>query len=97
MLSIPVRTISQGAVQVNAELSPADAIWTENDVRPVEGVRVTGRLNGAGAGLDACTAFHPSMGDIAADHGTVHRDITPANVLYDRDKKRATLIDFNIA
>jgi serine/threonine protein kinase len=47
--------------------------------------------------LDACTAFHPSMGDIAADHGTVHRDITPANVLYDRDKKRATLIDFNIA
>jgi uncharacterized protein len=37
-------------VQVNAELSPADAIWTENDVRPVEGVRVTGRLNGAGAG-----------------------------------------------
>jgi hypothetical protein len=50
MLSIPVRTISQGAVQVNAELSPADAIWTENDVRPAEGVRVTGRLNGAGAG-----------------------------------------------
>lgn len=50
MLSIPVRTISQGAVQINAELAPNDAIWTENDVRPVSGVQVTGRLNGAGAG-----------------------------------------------
>jgi uncharacterized protein len=50
MLSIPVRTILQGAVQVNAELSPNDAIWTGDDVRPTDGVRVTGRLNGAGAG-----------------------------------------------
>ena len=50
MLSIPVRTILQGAVQVNAGLSPDDAIWTESDVRPIDGVQVTGRLNGAGAG-----------------------------------------------
>jgi uncharacterized protein len=50
MLSFPVRTILQGAVQVDAGLSPDDAVWTTADIRPISDVRVTGRLSGAGAG-----------------------------------------------
>lgn len=50
MLSFPVRTILQGAVQVDSELAPDDSVWLAADVRPVSGVKVTGRLNGAGAG-----------------------------------------------
>lgn len=50
MLSFPVRAILQEAVQVDAELAPSDAVWTAQDIRPVSGIRVIGRLNGAGAG-----------------------------------------------
>lgn len=50
MLSFPIRTLSQGAVQVEGDLAPADDVWLEHDVRPVSGIRVTGRLSGAGSG-----------------------------------------------
>lgn len=50
MLSFPVRTLQQGALQVDADLASDDTVWLEGDVRPVGAVRVTGRLSGAGAG-----------------------------------------------
>jgi uncharacterized protein len=50
MLSFPVRTLIQGAVQVDAALPSDDPVWSEGDARPVAGIQVTGRLNGAGAG-----------------------------------------------
>lgn len=50
MLSFPIRTLDEGAVQVDADLSPDDEVWLEDDVRPTVGVRVTGRLSGAGSG-----------------------------------------------
>ena len=48
MLSFPIRTIAQGAVEVEADLAAGDAVWLEGDVRPVGGIRVSGRLSGAG-------------------------------------------------
>ena len=39
----------QGAIQVSGDLDPDDRIWQEGDQRPLEGIRVTGRLSGAGA------------------------------------------------
>jgi uncharacterized protein len=50
MLSFPIRTLAEGAVQVDADLASDDAVWLESDVRPRSAVRITGRLNGAGAG-----------------------------------------------
>jgi len=50
MLSFSIQTLSQGAVQVEGDLTPTDAVWLESDVLPVSAIRVTGRLSGAGAG-----------------------------------------------
>ena len=50
MLSFPIRTLEQGAVQVESDLPADDAVWLEGDVRPVGGVHVNGRLSGAGTG-----------------------------------------------
>jgi uncharacterized protein len=50
MLSFPVRSLSEGAVQVEGDLASDDAVWLEGDVRPVPAVKVTGRVSGAGAG-----------------------------------------------
>ncbi len=50
MLSFPIRTLSEGAVQVDADLTPDDEVWMEGDVRPTTAIRVTGRLSGAGSG-----------------------------------------------
>ncbi len=50
MLSFPIRTLSEGAVQVDADLAPDDTVWLADDVRPVSRIRVTGRLSGAGSG-----------------------------------------------
>jgi len=46
MLSFPVRVLSQGAVQVDADLASDDPVWLEGDSRPVRGVHVTGRISG---------------------------------------------------
>jgi len=50
MLLFPTRSLLQGAIQVTGDLKPDDKIWQEVDQRPLGGVRVTGRLSGAGAG-----------------------------------------------
>lgn len=50
MLSFAIRTLSQGAIQVDADLPPDDSVWMEGDTLPVSGVHVTGRLSGAGTG-----------------------------------------------
>lgn len=50
MLSFPTRSLLQGAVQVAGDLEPGDKVWQDGDQRPAGGVRVTGRISGAGAG-----------------------------------------------
>ena len=50
MLSFPTRSLLQGAIQVSGDLEPGDKVWQVGDQRPASGVRVTGRLSGAGAG-----------------------------------------------
>ena len=50
MLSFPTQSISVAAIQVKGNLDRDDQVWLEGDVRPVEDVRVTGRLSTAGAG-----------------------------------------------
>jgi uncharacterized protein len=50
MLSFPIQTLAKGAVQVEGDLTPSDAVWLGDDVLPVSAVHVTGRLSGAGAG-----------------------------------------------
>ena len=72
MLSFPVRTILQGAVQVDTELAPDAAVWQAHDVRPLTGIRVTGRLSGAGAGR-----FYFSGGLHGTAAGECRRCLTP--------------------
>jgi len=50
MLSFPTRSLLRGAVQVAGDLDPDDKVWIEGDQRPVDAVRVTGRLSVAGEG-----------------------------------------------
>ncbi|HEX4933960.1 MAG TPA: DUF177 domain-containing protein [Gemmatimonadaceae bacterium] len=50
MLSFDIRTLSQGAVQVEGDLNADDPVWMEGDVRPATAVHVTGRVSGAGNG-----------------------------------------------
>lgn len=72
MLSFSIQTLSQGAVQVEGDLSPTDAVWLEHDVLPVSPVRVTGRLSGAGAGRYYFSgAFHGTAS------GECRRCLTP--------------------
>jgi uncharacterized protein len=50
MLSFPIRTLQQGAVQVESGLAPDDAVWLDSDVRPVGSVKVSGEFHGTAAG-----------------------------------------------
>jgi uncharacterized protein len=50
MLSFPTQSLSVAAVQVKGGLDRDDQVWLEGDVRPVEDIRITGRLSVAGAG-----------------------------------------------
>ena len=50
MLSFPTQTISARAVQVAGDLDSDEKVWLEADHKPLEGLRVTGRLSGAGQG-----------------------------------------------
>ena len=51
MLSYPTRTVSAGAVQVDAMLGPEDGVWQDGDSLPSkDGVAVSGRLSEAGQG-----------------------------------------------
>ena len=44
MLSFDMRSVEAKAVQVEAELSPKDAVWRHGDPVPAAPLRVTGRL-----------------------------------------------------
>lgn len=48
MLSIDIRSLESHAAAVDGALSSSDAVWEEDDARPRDGVRVTGRLSRAG-------------------------------------------------
>jgi uncharacterized protein len=48
MLSFPAQSLQRGAIQVKGELDPDDKVWLEGDQRPLDSVRVTGRLSVAG-------------------------------------------------
>lgn len=50
MLSFDLRTLDAHAVQVDAVLAGDDPVWEPDDPRPVDGVRVHGRLSSAGTG-----------------------------------------------
>ena len=50
MLSFDFSDLDARAVSVAGVLAADDAVWTEEDPRPSGGVRVTGRLSGAGPG-----------------------------------------------
>jgi uncharacterized protein len=50
MLSFDIRSLDSHAAVVDEELSANDAIWEENDPKPVGAVHVTGRLSVAGPG-----------------------------------------------
>jgi uncharacterized protein len=48
MLAYAIRTLAEGAVQVDGDLVQDDAVWMADDLRPAGAIRVTGRLSGAG-------------------------------------------------
>lgn len=50
MLSFDIRSLTEHAVTVDDELSPDDAVWTDEDARPSKPIRVMGRLSSAGPG-----------------------------------------------
>ncbi|MBX9927463.1 MAG: DUF177 domain-containing protein [Gemmatimonadaceae bacterium] len=50
MLSIDVRSLESGAVQVTGSLASEDAVFLDGDARPEGAIEVTGRLSAAGAG-----------------------------------------------
>lgn len=50
MLSFDLRSLETHAAQVDAVLPSDDPVWLDGDVRPVDGVHVTGRLSSAGTG-----------------------------------------------
>jgi uncharacterized protein len=48
MLAFDVRSLAVQAASVDGALQPDDAVWMPEDLRPVEPIRVTGRLSVAG-------------------------------------------------
>lgn len=50
MLSFAIRELASTPERVDSELAPDDAVWEEGDVRPADGVHVTGRVSSAGSG-----------------------------------------------
>lgn len=80
MLSFPIRTLEQGAVQVDSDLPPSDPVWLEDDVRPVTGVHVSGRLNGAGTGR-----FYFSGAFSGAAAGECRRCLAPVEFMVQDD------------
>lgn len=76
MLSFPIRTLHEGAISVDSDLAPDDATWLADDVRPVGPIKVTGRLNGAGAGR-----FYFSGAMHGTAKGECRRCLTPVEFL----------------
>ena len=50
MLSFDIRALEASAAVVDGMLAADDEVWQEGDPRPVDGVRVVGRLSAAGPG-----------------------------------------------
>ena len=50
MLVFDIRSVEAKAVRVDAELSPDDPVWRQDDPVPANPLRVTGRLSPAGHG-----------------------------------------------
>ncbi len=50
MLSFDIASLRETAATVDGALAPDDPVWDEGDPRPVEPIRVTGRLSAAGPG-----------------------------------------------
>jgi uncharacterized protein len=50
MLSFSTQSLLRGAIQAKGDLDPDDKVWLEGDQRPLDGVRVSGRLSAAGEG-----------------------------------------------
>ena len=50
MLSFDIQSLESHAVHVDGRLHADDPVWEENDPRPVDAVRVIGRLSSAGSG-----------------------------------------------
>ena len=50
MLSFDLRSLESTAARVEGDLASGDPVWGEAEVRPVDTVRVTGRLSSAGTG-----------------------------------------------
>lgn len=50
MLSFDIGSLAAKAAVVDGRLASDDPVWEEGDPRPMEGVRVTGRLSSAGGG-----------------------------------------------
>ena len=50
MLSFDIRSLESHAVVVDEELSANDTVWQDEDPKPTDAVRVTGRLSSAGPG-----------------------------------------------
>ena len=80
MLSFPVRVLSQGAVQVDADLASDDPVWLEGDSRPVRGVHVTGRISGAGSGR---FYFSGALSGVAG--GECRRCLAPVEIAVQSD------------
>jgi uncharacterized protein len=96
MLSYSIRTLSEGAVQVDEDLLPDDEVWMDDDVRPTTGIRVTGRLSGAGSGR-----YYFSGGFHGVAAGECRRCLTPvetpvsgdAHFLFADDDDESSLAD----
>jgi uncharacterized protein len=50
MLSYDIQSLASKAVHVDGRLEADDPVWEEGDPRPLEAVRVIGRLSSAGTG-----------------------------------------------
>ena len=50
MLSFDIRSLTELAIVVDDRLSADDPVWQATDQRPIESLRVTGRLSSAGPG-----------------------------------------------
>ncbi len=50
MLSFDLRALEARAAVVDGALEPSDPVWDAGDPRPLEPLRITGRLSSAGAG-----------------------------------------------
>ena len=50
MLSFDIRSLEAHAAVVDDVLSADDPVWEESDRKPVDGVRVSGRISSAGQG-----------------------------------------------